>query len=1028
MGGVPALPARGIGPGSRGTGHRITTPAPPVAPAPKPPQEYPPFAVETLGLGGATDIPLALAYALKWQIEFLATPSPPDDVARDLADKLIAIWKYLVEQEITSPRDPDGTLLVRDPWKALGHPKGKVTMREVAWNQSVPVAEMEAEPFDPWAPSIFPDALPKALRDRYPVRPKKLEEIPPFFPDLVRRWVIVQAYRPPPAPPAPRRASGKFDSLAPLDDTPQSKEKDPKQVQASLDRANAAIQRLNLAVAQGVATRGATPLVNRTVGTLKKVTLADIQLQTQVEFPKTWADRPLYGDTELILYHSVYSFVLDRNGEPTTLGGRLDYPILVPEPGSQMRRHAPPPGMVAVSVQKYGFQNFGIVDGRIVKLLEGGVGGFEEYGYGYSGPHAYHQLIQRYIDGIGSHAYLSGITAPAALRRADITYDRITSRLPYFVEFVVPPLVKEMEKRAKDKVENWQEFVKQIAVEVIKSIIIDAAKDYVRKYIIKKVGTRIVPGLNAAMAVYDLATGGTERMRMRNAIACLLVAIESDADEDLTIAGKVCAQIVADALEDKIIAAIVRLGTKAATAAGKHVAAKARGGGGFDLKIPGEDDPGDLTESNQNGKPAVQPAEGDDPGATPKRTPAAPDTPAKQGDANAPAPNNLSLNGGKGGEAGATPAAKPPPKTTDEAADRAVADMQQKIRDELRAKAEEAVRQSRAPGDEDAAAKKKAGKSAAAGTSDDGTHDPAAAATGVDDDARATGARISAEAPATASAPPDAEAATGGGGARGSGGAAGGGGGNGGGANSGSGSGRGRGRRRTYPPRPPRGPPPADAGTRENPKRIPPQPDPVLPNVGVKEDKTPPEDFQDVRTQLNPPTASRGDVEMARAGRDAIGEPIPPGHAPHHGVEKRGGGKAGESNRETLRNSGVSVNDPTAQTAARGADNDAIGGRANTRQDTLADHTKQHGEKNQRALEKRLGTVDGDDDAVRGVLRDTSNIRGDGRKEDDPDFWLYPRSGRDTGEDKPSKSGVKTQEARDKDQGKDRGKKDDEDE
>ena len=127
-----------------------------------------------------------------------------------------------------------------------------------------------------------------------------------------------------------------------------------------------------------------------------------------------------------------------------------------------------------------------------------------------------------------------------------------------------------------------------------------------------------------------------------------------------------------------------------------------------------------------------------------------------------------------------------------------------------------------------------------------------------------------------------------------------------------------------YPPRQPRGPPPADAGTLENPRRILARPDPVLPNVGVKEDNTPPEDLQDVRTQLNPPTASRGDVEMQRANRDRIGDPIPPGHQAHHGAPKNSGGETGESVRDILRIAGVKVDAPEASLAARGVTRETV--------------------------------------------------------------------------------------------------------
>jgi hypothetical protein len=191
----------------------------------------------------------------------------------------------------------------------------------------------------------------------------------------------------------------------------------------------------------------------------------------------------------------------------------------------------------------------------------------------------------------------------------------------------------------------------------------------------------------------------------------------------------------------------------------------------------------------------------------------------------------------------------------------------------------------------------------------------------------------------------------------------------------------------------------------------------VQPNVGVKDDRSALEDdgVQDVRTQLNPPTASRDDVTRQRDARDAIGDPIPPGHQDHHVPPKNSGGETGESIRESLRNTGLTVNEPEGGLAARGVNRETVSPDdrgVRTVQDTLADHGKQHGEKGLSALDKRLGTADGDPDAVRGILSDTANIRGEGRKEDDPDFWLNPRSGRDTGDDKPSPSGIITDEVR----------------
>ena len=286
MGSGPAIDPRGAG--SRGLAHRFTSPQPP-----PPPQDYPPFSVDVLGFGSVKD---ALAYALKWQIEFLTLPDPPDERKQDLADNLIRIWQYLVEQEVTSPRDVDGTLLVDDLLKAFGHPRGKVRYAEVAWNKSVPVVEMEPDALDVWAPKLFPRELPNEQLLLYPARPKRLDEIPPFFPDLVKRWVLARAYQPLPANSAQAKAGAQAKSpngMTVIDDGIQPGPKDEQAVKNALERAERAMNRAEIARVQSAAMSGTMPIVNKVIGTLKQVTLNDIELQTKVQFPKEWGDRPL---------------------------------------------------------------------------------------------------------------------------------------------------------------------------------------------------------------------------------------------------------------------------------------------------------------------------------------------------------------------------------------------------------------------------------------------------------------------------------------------------------------------------------------------------------------------------------------------------------------------------------------------------------------------------------------------------------------------------------------------------------------
>ena len=61
--------------------------------------------------------------------------------------------------------------------------------------------------------------------------------------------------------------------------------------------------------------------------------------------------------------------------------------------------------------------------------------------------------------------------------------------------------------------------------------------------------------------MHDVVEGAEDRMRVRHAIACVLVALKSRSDEDMTISAKVCAKM-GDEFEEKLIAELVKMGAK----------------------------------------------------------------------------------------------------------------------------------------------------------------------------------------------------------------------------------------------------------------------------------------------------------------------------------------------------------------------------------------------------------------------------------------------------------------------------------
>src|SRR5262249_7992363 len=226
--------------------------------------------------------------------------------------------------------------------------------------------------------------------------------------------------------------------------------------------------------------------------------------------------------------------------------------------------------------------------------------------------------------------------------------------------------------------------------------------------------------------------------RMRHAIACIIVALKSRSDEDMTISAKVCAKIAADQFEDEIMSAIVSAGKKAAEKAGRHVAMKLRKG-----KAGADDGPGETAdEGSGTTKPAPKPA-------ADVTKPDSPDVPTSTGSTSTPTPktqsppaaDNLGITPhGQTDHKAPVPAAKHEGDVPNVQAARAVADMKKKIQEDMLRQAQQAVGQSSCKNDAGAQAggdtQKKPSKRR--GTADN-TATPAAAATG-DKAKEATGA------------------------------------------------------------------------------------------------------------------------------------------------------------------------------------------------------------------------------------------------------------------------------------------------
>jgi hypothetical protein len=948
--GAPIMDSRGIT--NRGTANRRAAVLPP-------PADYPPFNVHVLAFGGAAYIPLALSYALKWHLELIRARDAMQ--AKELADNLIALWEWFKEMEVTSPRAPDGALLVNDPLAQMSGAKADVEFVELDTGEVIPVYKNYVEaPMPVWQPLLFPPELPPEVKANYPARPKNVDDLPPFYPEVVSKWMLAsvrgeQADEPAPPPELDPTETGKlvesfevFEPPTEIKDDEDAAEKAMEAAARELDSERWTVERLQ-------AFQGHTPTVNAAIARLRSTTLNDITRHTQVQFDQAYADVPLIKNTEFILYHSVVSFVLDKDGEPFDLRlsregkGMIDYPILIEYAGEQMKRSVPADDGVYVSVQKYGFGKFRLNDTGITKLLFGTVGGFTEYGYGYSGPHRIHKALQSYLDRGGSYGFVAAVTVPGLYKREELTWSRIRRGIPEFVDVLIPYLVKEIGKRASYKLENWQEFVSEVLVEVIQQIILDKVKDKVRNYLIKQVGKRIVPGLNAVAALVDLFSGGEERMRIRNILACMLVSLRGKSEEDTHIAAKTCAMVVADEFEDAVMDALVQKSKQGATKLGKRSRAQR-----------------DTDEKAARDKPPAKepPPAKDAPAPAPEApAPTVAAAPARPDKKTVAQPANVARNGApkslgeplrdSGGAQNVTASSKKmdasqpnvgkvePEGTVRRTVTKAEVEMLRRGREKQRLHDEKIAKKRQELEDKEKAereAQQNQGQVAAngdAGTGESGTGNKGKSDQDKGTDDKGTEATATGPAPAQPSENPASAAKP---------------------ANA---------ARTRRPPRPFKPLSPDDEG-----------------RIHVKEPDVP-EGSDAVQGEGHIRTGAHSDEKVGRAEFEKKGGAMGIGEQAHHGRQKRGAGEAGEAARENARTGGNSVNQASNMVPAMGLNDDprAVHG-------SSAAHSSMHGKEDAETMRQIAETRRDDPEGLQSAEADFTSALYEGRRPQRDPFYL----------------------------------------
>ncbi|SEF62951.1 hypothetical protein [Nitrosomonas ureae] len=300
-----------------------------------------------------------------------------------------------------------------------------------------------------------------------------------------------------------------------------------------------------------------TPQVKKAIKALSTYSLKHIREQTGVSVSPDFEDVKLIKSTEFILYHGAYTVVLNKQGEPTTMWGSLPYPIMTPYPGHLMYRGLQGPGLF-ISVRKYGFGDFQIdIDNKkIYKILSGGIGGIMEvHGYFQSNtPYVYQVRLQEWLDRRG-YAYAAALTVDSAFFQREVTLELVDREYPVLVETVAPYMVREVGKKAKQIYENYEEVLKKLGEAIVREAIEEMVKKKVRDFLIKKIGAKLIPFINAVAAVADLLEGDHEFIR--NVIAAALLYIRGGTQDDLHISAKTMAKMLTDKFHEELMKLVI---------------------------------------------------------------------------------------------------------------------------------------------------------------------------------------------------------------------------------------------------------------------------------------------------------------------------------------------------------------------------------------------------------------------------------------------------------------------------------------
>ena len=310
---------------------------------------------------------------------------------------------------------------------------------------------------------------------------------------------------------------------------------------------------------------GDSPLVTNYLENLKRLNLEDVYKQTGVSI-RNRADFKLSEMVSYIYYASFITLVLDKNGDPVDgngVHGLFRYGMILYSRKHKTVKFIPPQGKY-VSLGPLPGQQFSI-DGGIIKKMSidyQGILAYQEVDVtGQWEPDYQKEANERFSK---NGEYIGSLVVSSAYSPKDIGVSDMVFALPEIVEATMPYFFIVIRKKIKSWFENYEDLLKEIAKEVLKNLIVETLKDLAVRYVVKKIGKKVIPVVNVVAGIKDVVDTirGIDTERDTIAINCVRLYMKGIEQDDQTLSVKILANIMGDEFENEIKGAIIKHATK----------------------------------------------------------------------------------------------------------------------------------------------------------------------------------------------------------------------------------------------------------------------------------------------------------------------------------------------------------------------------------------------------------------------------------------------------------------------------------